>query len=119
VQFLGVLEDPQQLADFYRACDVLVLTSDTECFGLVQVESMLCGTPVIMTDIAGGRVPVQHTGMGLLVPCGDPRAVGRAILDVLDQPQKFERSPRQIVEALHLDQTISRYEEVFRSATNE
>ena len=119
VHFLGVLEDPQQLADFYRACDVLVLTSDTECFGLVQVESMLCGTPVIMSDIAGGRVPVQHTGMGLLVPRGDPGAVGRAILDVLARPQEFWRSPRQIVDALHLDQTISRYEEVFRAATRQ
>jgi hypothetical protein len=55
--------------------------------------------------------------MGLLVPCGDPRAVGQAILDVLDQPQKYERSPRQIVDALHLEQTISRYEEVFHSAS--
>jgi glycosyltransferase involved in cell wall biosynthesis len=115
--FLGLLEDPQDLADFYAACDVLVLTSDTECFGLVQVESMLCGTPVIMTDIAGGRVPVKLTGMGLLVPRDDPRAVGRAILEVLDQPHIFQRSRQQVVEALHLDETISRYEEVLRSAT--
>jgi len=117
LHFLGLLEDPQDLADFYAACDVLVLTSDTECFGLVQVESMLCGTPVIMTDIAGGRVPVQRTGMGLLVPRDDARAVGRAILEVLDQPHRFQRGRRQVVEALNLDQTISRYEEVLHSAT--
>ena len=116
IHFLGLLDDPQDLADFYAACDVLVLTSDTECFGLVQVESMLCGTPVIMTDIAGGRVPVQRTGMGLLVPPGDPKAVGRAILAVLDRPHDFKRSRQQVVDALELDATITRYEEVLRSA---
>lgn len=115
VHFLGLIEDPQDLADFYAACDVLVLTSDTECFGLVQVEAMLCGTPVIMTDICGGRVPVQRTGMGLLVPRDDPHEVGRAILEVLGNPQRYRRSRDQVVEALHLDQTIDRYEEVLRS----
>ena len=55
--FLGLIRDKQELANFYAACDVLVLTSDSECFALVQVESMLCGTPVVMTDVPGGRVP--------------------------------------------------------------
>jgi glycosyltransferase involved in cell wall biosynthesis len=116
VHFLGLVDDPQELANFYAACDVLVLTSDTECFGLVQVESMLCGTPVVMTDIAGGRVPVQRTGMGALVPPDDPAAVGQAVLAVLDDPGAYARSRCHVVDALELDRTISRYEEVFRSA---
>ena len=45
VHFLGLIEDQHDLADFYAACDVLVLPSSTECFGLVQVEAMLSGTP--------------------------------------------------------------------------
>lgn len=118
VHFLGMIVDPQELADFYAACDVLVLTSDTECFGLVQVESMLCGTPVIMTDIPGGRVPVQRTGMGLLVPPGDPAAVGRAILEVLGDPARFRRTPSEVAAALGLDMTIRRYEEVLGAAAH-
>jgi glycosyltransferase involved in cell wall biosynthesis len=62
--FLGLLTDMQAMADFYAACDVLVLPSGTECFGLVQVEAMLCGTPVVMTNIHGARIVVQATGMG-------------------------------------------------------
>jgi glycosyltransferase involved in cell wall biosynthesis len=116
VRFLGLLRDPQELADFYAACDVLLLTSDTECFGLVQVEAMLCGTPVVMTDIAGGRVPVLRTGMGALVPPGDPEAAGRAVLSVLAAPKSFHRSVCDVVHALELDRTIDRYEEVLRSA---
>ncbi|MCU0482047.1 MAG: glycosyltransferase family 4 protein, partial [Anaerolineae bacterium] len=62
--FLGLHKDMQFMADFFSACDVLALTSDSECFALVQVEAMLSGTPVVMTDTPGGRVPVMKTGMG-------------------------------------------------------
>ena len=116
LRFLGMVSDRQELADFYAACDVLVLPSDTECFGLVQVEAMLCGTPVVMTDIPGGRVPVQRTGMGLLVRPGDPVALGQAILHVLEDPKRFRRTREEVVAALGLDTTIARYEEVFDAA---
>ena len=72
--FLGQLTSMQAMANFFAACDVLAMPSDTECFALVQVESMLCGTPVVMTDTPGGRVPVTETGMGRIVPRGDAPA---------------------------------------------
>ncbi|MGV2435940.1 MAG UNVERIFIED_CONTAM: glycosyltransferase [Anaerolineae bacterium] len=52
------------MANFFAACDVLALTSDSECFALVQVEAMLRGTPVMMTNIPGGRMPGQCHGNG-------------------------------------------------------
>ncbi|PJF41520.1 MAG: glycosyltransferase family 1 protein [Chloroflexi bacterium] len=113
--FLGLVEDMQALADFYAACDVIVLPSDTECFALVQVEAMLCGTPVVMTDIPGGRVPVTVTGMGKLAQKGDWRSIGEALVDVLDNPDAYHRSREYIEKCFSFQETVDRYEKHLRN----
>jgi glycosyltransferase involved in cell wall biosynthesis len=112
--FLGLLEDRQELANFYAACDVIILPSDTECFALVQVEAMLCATPMVMTDIAGGRVPVQVTGMGKLAKQGDAVSIGQAVLDILNEPEKYHQSREHIESIFSFEETVNRYEETFR-----
>lgn len=80
----GVLPD-RELAAFYACCTVLAFPSvnRTEAFGMVQVEAMTVGTPVVASDLPGVREPVRLTGMGLLVPAGDPKALAAALLRVL------------------------------------
>ena len=116
VRFAGMLEDPGELAAFYAACDVLALPSATECFGLVQAEAMLCGTPVVATDIPGARVPVRLTGMGALVPPGDPEALAVAIGAVLADPARFRRPAPAIADTFSLARTVDRYEAVLAAA---
>lgn len=111
--FLGMREDPQDMADFYAACDVLALTSDTECFALVQVEAMLCGTPVVMTDTPGGRVPVQMTGMGKIATRGDWRSIGEALVSVLDDRAAFTKSRDFIEKVFSFAETVDNYERYF------
>jgi glycosyltransferase involved in cell wall biosynthesis len=112
--FPGMMNDAQAMADFYAACDILALTSDTECFALVQVEAMLCGTPVVMTDIPGGRVPVRETGMGKLAKQGDWQSIGEALVDVLQHRENYMRT-RDFVEAkFSFEETVDRYERLFR-----
>ncbi len=106
----------QAMANFYAACDMLVLPSDTECFALVQVEAMLCGTPVVMTDTPGGRVPVTETGMGKIVPRGDWSAMGQAVIDILQDPDQYHKSYEHITQCFNLDETVDRYEKHFRRA---
>ncbi len=114
--FLGLLSSEQEMADFYAAVDVLALPSDTECFALVQVEAMRCGTPVVSTDIPGARMVVQKTGMGEVVPPRDPEAMGAAIVRILDNPAAYIKPLEEIDRAFNLEETIDRYERHLRAA---
>jgi glycosyltransferase involved in cell wall biosynthesis len=116
LDFLGVLESEQELANFYAACDVLALPSDSECFALVQVEAMRCGTPVVATNIPGGRVPVLETGMGELVPPGDPQALACGILRVLDARAAYVKPGAVIDAVFNLDATVDCYEQYLGAA---
>jgi glycosyltransferase involved in cell wall biosynthesis len=64
---VGLIREPQRMADFYAMCDLVALPSRTDCFPSVQVEALLSGTSVVATDIPGAREVVRVTGMGRLV----------------------------------------------------
>lgn len=112
--FLGLIRDRQKLANYYAACDILVMPSNNECFGLTQVESMLCGTPVVMTDIYGGRVPVLVTGMGKLARTGDWRSIGETAVELLDNCENYVKPKNYIRDCFSFELTVDRYEAVFR-----
>ncbi len=114
--FLGLIEDSEEVANFYTACDVLALPSDTECFALVQVEAMRCGTPVVSTDIPGARVVVSETGMGEIVPPRNPEAMGAAISRIFDDPEKYIKTVEEIDAVFGFEKTIDAYERLFAEA---
>ncbi len=81
VRFLGRVSD-EHLAQVYKDSSIFVLPSTlpTECFGLVQVEAMLNGKPVINTDLPTGVPWVSlHNETGITVPPGDVDALSNAI----------------------------------------
>ncbi len=96
-KFLGVL-DPGEMAKFYSSLDLLVVPSlnSTETFGLVQIEAMLRGTPSIASNLPGVRVPPRMTGMGDVVPIGDPDALAAAVIRIFSSPEDYRGSPEQI-----------------------
>lgn len=83
-----------QLSRLYSQLDVLVLPSQnpTESFGLVQCEAMVAGVPVVVTDMPGVRVPIQHTGMGLIVPPKNPTALASAIDQVFTYRSRYTQN---------------------------
>ena len=83
---------PVSLAEHYHAADVLVHPAlmdkhgDVEGLGLVLLEAMHCGLPVIASD-SGGILDIVANGTnGLLVPEGNPQALAQAIVNLLEHP---------------------------------
>jgi glycosyltransferase involved in cell wall biosynthesis len=77
-RFLGA-QPRTSVFELFRAADAALLSSSWESFGLVVAEALAVGTPVISTAV-GGVVEVLADGRnGLLVPAGDPEALGAAI----------------------------------------
>ncbi len=107
----------RDLASFYAACDVLVLpsTSPMESFGIVQVEAMLCGTPVVATDIPGCRQAVGLTGMGRIAPPGDSAAMAEALLAVLEEPGRYTKPREDIERVFNYERTVDLHEELYRT----
>ncbi len=125
VHFFTKVSD-ENLADFYNACDVLVLPSTTraEAFGIVQLEAMACGRPVISTRLGTGvGVVNQHGKTGLLVPPADSDALADA-MNLLGKNVKlrlqFGRFAKQYVKDFTsqtmLDKVADLYERVLNSA---
>ena len=114
--FLGVLA-AEAMSCFYAACDVTVLPSlnSTESFGMVQVESMACGTPVVASDLPGVRQPTAMTGMGRTAPAGDALALAQAILEVLAQPDRFRGDPAGVARRFSSDAVAEQYEALYAS----
>ncbi len=81
---LRPLDDRDALAAAYREAWVSALPSTGEAFGLVLVEAMACGTPVVATNEGGMREVVSSPQVGSLFDGDDPRALAAALLGALD-----------------------------------
>lgn len=105
---------PGEMPSFFALCDVLAVTSlnSTEAFGLVQVEAMLAGTPVVATDLPGVREAVRRTGMGEVVPPRDPEALAAALVRVVRDRPRYVRPRPEVETAFDCDAALEEYEKV-------
>lgn len=86
VNFHGHVSDKSQLQEFYESADVFVLPSRYEGFGIVLLEAMSFGLPIVATT-AGAIPELVGDGLhGLLVPPDDPQALAEAIARLLRAP---------------------------------
>jgi len=92
VHFLGH-QSQDKVARIYNAADVSVVPSRFEAFGLVAVEALACGTPVVATN-EGGLPDFINYEVGALVPVDDPGALAAAIISEIEQNTKQTKGPR-------------------------
>jgi glycosyltransferase involved in cell wall biosynthesis len=114
--FLGILPLPEFVA-FLSESELLVVpsTNSTESFGLVQIESMTCGTPVVASDLPGVRQPVLTTGMGQIVPIANSAALAQAIIHQLNHSTEYHTSSEKIAAQYAPDTTANHYEQLFNT----
>ena len=95
----------QALPDVYAAADVVVLPSQLqESFGLVLIEAMACGKPVIASDLPGARSVVTNGKDGLLVKPGDVNDLTNKIMQLISEPAirgEMKKQGRVKVETLY------------------
>jgi D-inositol-3-phosphate glycosyltransferase len=78
----------EDLPQWYRAADLVVVPSYSESFGLVALEAQACGTPVVATAVGGLRTAVADGISGVLVDGHDPKAWSSVISRLLQEPQR-------------------------------
>ncbi len=118
ILFTGHVTDEGLLMSAYSACDVFVLPSEYEAFGLVLLEAMACEKPCIATRVGGVPEVVEEGKSGLLVEYGKPDQLADAIIELLgDEKRRVEmgRAGRARVERNFTWQKIvDQLEEVYR-----
>ena len=94
VTFLGA-KDQDTLVYYYSAAEMVVMPSHYESFGMVALEAMACGTPVVASKVGGLAFNVQDGQTGFLVPDGDAEALADKIRLLLTDQELRRKMGRQ------------------------
>jgi glycosyltransferase involved in cell wall biosynthesis len=113
VHFTGGVPS-EEVAPLLRSADVVLCPGDYEPFGIVPLEAMACGKPVVASAVGGQLDTVADPGTGRLVPPGAPEALARAVGALLADPAQ-----REVCGAAGRRRVLSRYGWARVAATTE
>lgn len=86
--YLGHINSDRLLSNIYSAADLLVIPSLQDNLPNTVLESMACGTPAVGFEVGGIPDMIQHRQTGLLVAPGEARALGAAMVELLQNPER-------------------------------
>lgn len=124
VRFPGFVSE-NDLPIYYSIADLFVLpsVSSSEAFGIVQVEAMMYGVPVVNTSLDTGVASVSRDGeTGLTVPPGDVEALTQAIQTLLSDPElraEFSAAARKRAQDFEKDHVVGQYAELYDEISRE
>jgi glycosyltransferase involved in cell wall biosynthesis len=106
VSFWGYV-DEQKLSELYQTSSVFVLPSIDlhEGFGIVLLEAMAHGLPIVTTDVVGISNEIMDHNAGIIVPSKDPEAIAKAVNILLSDPLKLQKmgmNGRELIERKYL-----------------
>jgi phosphatidylinositol alpha 1,6-mannosyltransferase len=117
VTFLGFLDRHSRLPDLYANCDAFVFASVTETLGLVVLEAMASGLPVVAAPTGGVRDHLRDGRNGLAYPEGDVGAMASAMVRLAEDwglTQRLARGARHTAEALTWERELNRLDLSYR-----
>ncbi|MGP8158291.1 MAG: glycosyltransferase family 4 protein [Thermoplasmata archaeon] len=120
VRFLGHVESLSAYRGVVRRARALVLSSEWEAFGLVLLEAMVAGTPIVATAVGGVPDVLDRGRVGRLVPYGDRVALAGALRSVIEDPEETRRLRTAAVErvrAFDWSVTVDRHRALYREVT--
>ncbi len=97
VTFLGA-KDQNTLPNYYAAAEMVIMPSHYESFGMVALEAMATGTPVIASEVGGLAFLIRDGENGFHVPSRDPEALAERIYELLTNPKCRDYLGRQALD---------------------
>ncbi|HKV90315.1 MAG TPA: glycosyltransferase family 4 protein [Thermoplasmata archaeon] len=122
VRMPGFVADERLLAAAFREARLFVLPSEYEAFGLVLLEALAQGTPVVASRVGGIPEFLEDGKAGRLVPPNDPNALAEALLALWDDPaarQRFGEYGRdQVVPRFTWERVVDELERIYRDVAD-
>jgi glycosyltransferase involved in cell wall biosynthesis len=118
VRFLGFLDRRTALPDLYANCDAFVFASVTETLGLVVLEAMASGLPVIAAPEGGVRDHLRDSLNGLTYEAGNAAAMARAMVLLVNEwefTRRLARNARRTAEVLSWERELDRLDASYRA----
>lgn len=112
-RFVGFVSEPERMASYYQAADILLHAANAESFGLVLIEAQACGLPVVATAVGGIPETLRDQTTGFLVPRGDSKRMSQRVLEMIQKPELHlsmkHAAARWAFEHFDLDQQTESY----------